>query len=89
MRYLLDTTFVIDYLRGEPAASERFARFFDEGDDVIVNEIVVCEAVTGARLHPDPGLEAMLEPMEFVQPGPTVRAGPVSGAARRGGRAGI
>jgi predicted nucleic acid-binding protein len=88
VRYLLDTTFVIDYLRGEPAAAKRLERFFHEGDDVIVNEIVVCEAVTGARSHPDAGLEAMLEPLEFVQPGPDIprRAGEWRSQARRRGR---
>ena len=70
MRYLLDTTFVIDYLRGERAAIDRFVRFFDEGDEPMVNEIVVCEAATGAPGHPDPDLTAMLEPIEFIQPGP-------------------
>lgn len=77
MRYLLDTTFVIDYLRGERAATDRFERLFAEGDRVFINEIVVCEAATGARTHPDPDLMAMLEPLEFFQPGPEapMRAG--------------
>jgi predicted nucleic acid-binding protein len=89
MRYLLDSTFVIDYLRGESAAIDRFRRFFEEGDDVLVNEIVVCEAETGAPSHPDPDLEAMLEPVEFVQPGPDAprRAGEWRSSARRRGRA--
>lgn len=70
MRFLLDTTFVIDYLRDDPAAVSRFLLIFDAGDDPIVNEIVVCEAATGAPAHPDPSLLTMLEPIEFVQPGP-------------------
>lgn len=88
MRYVLDTTFVIDYLRGDQAAAHRFARFFEEGDEVFVTEIVVCEAATGARSHPDPGLDAMLEPVEFVQPGRDSprRAGEWRSVARRQGR---
>lgn len=70
MQYMLDSTFVIDYLRGFPDAVHRFARFFDDGDQPIVNEVVVCEAAFGSRHHPDPELAAMLEPIEFVQPGP-------------------
>jgi predicted nucleic acid-binding protein len=70
VQYLLDTTFVIDYLRGEPAAIQRLARLYEDGDVLMVNEIVVCEAATGAPQHPDPDLDALLEPIEFVQPAP-------------------
>jgi len=70
MRYQLDSTFVIDYLRGDPAALDRFRRFFEAGDDVFIDQVVICEVATGSRTHPDPDLEAMLEPLEFVQPGP-------------------
>lgn len=88
MRYVLDTTFVIDYLRGERAATDRFERFFAEGDRVFINEIVMCEAATGARAHPDPDLMAMLEPLEFVQPGPeaAMSAGQWRAENRRHGR---
>jgi predicted nucleic acid-binding protein len=70
VRYVLDTTFLIDHLRGEPAAVSRFVRLFDEGDDPYVNEVVVCELATGSRLDPDPALAALLEPIEFIQPAP-------------------
>jgi tRNA(fMet)-specific endonuclease VapC len=70
-RYLIDTTFVVDYLRNVPEAVMRYARFFEAGDDVLINEVVVCEAATGAPSHPDPALLAFLEPLEFVQPGPS------------------
>lgn len=88
-RYLLDTTFVIDYLRNVPEAVERYQRIFAMGDDMLVNEIVICEAATGAPVHPDPDLIAMLEPIEFVQPGPDapILAGEWLAAARATGRA--
>lgn len=88
MRYLIDTTFVVDYLRDVPAAVERFARFFEDGDDVLVNEIVVTEAAFGAPSHPDPDLAAMLEPIEFIQPGPedSLLAGRWRAEARARGR---
>jgi predicted nucleic acid-binding protein len=70
MQYLLDSAFAIDFLRGDPAAIERFGRLFEEGDEPLVTEIVVCEVATGAPAHPDPDLVAFLEPMEFIQPGP-------------------
>jgi predicted nucleic acid-binding protein len=88
VRYLLDATFVIDYLRGFPDAIERFGRFFEEGDQPIVNEVVVCEVAAGSRRHPDPDLLAMLEPIEFAQPGPdhAVLAGQWRAEARARGR---
>ena len=70
VRYVLDTTFVIDHLRDDPAAIRRFASFFEEGHEVFVNEVVVSEAWAGAHLAGDRDLEALLQVIEFVQPGP-------------------
>lgn len=70
MRYLLDTTLLIDHLRGERAAVARFVRLFEDGDEPFVNEVIVCELAMGSRTDPDPALAALLEPLEFVQPGP-------------------
>lgn len=86
--YVVDTTFVIDYLRDDPVAIERFARFFADGDNVLVNEIVVCEARVGLTAAQVPGLMAMLLPLEFIQPGPeaAMDAGRWRGEVRRAGR---
>ena len=70
MRYVLDTTFVLDHLRNDPAAVQRFTGFFEDGDELFVNEIVVCEAWSGAHLSGDADLDALLGAIEFVQPGP-------------------
>ena len=87
-RYLLDTTFLIDYLRDDPVAVARFARFFEDGDDIVLNEIVVCEARAGLRAEDVPRFEALLRPTEFVQPGPdaAMAAGVWRVDARRRGR---
>ncbi len=70
MRYLLDTTFIIDHLRDDPGVRRAFARILEAGDEAFVNEVVVCEAWTGARTPDDPDLTAVLRVLEFVQPGP-------------------
>jgi predicted nucleic acid-binding protein len=72
MRYLIDTTFVIDHLRGDPAARERMARAATVGDELFVNEVVVAEAWAGAHSNDDPDLEVFLRFLEFVQPGPDI-----------------
>ena len=69
MRLLLDSTFVIDHLRGEPDAVDRFRRIFEDGDDPIVTEIVVCEVRAGFLADAERFLDAFLEPIEYVQPG--------------------
>lgn len=83
-RYVLDTSFLIDHLRGDAAAVERFARIFELGDDAIVNEVVSCEAWTGAPAAGDPALRALLNAVEFVQPGPA--AAEVAGRWRQEAR---
>jgi predicted nucleic acid-binding protein len=67
--YFLDTTFLIDYLRGDPGAVSRFQELFETDDRLLVNDVVVCELATGARTDPNPALLALLEPLEFVQAG--------------------
>lgn len=86
-RYILDTSFVIDHLRGDPAATERFARMFDNGDQPVINEIVACEAWAGAPASGDLALEALMRTVEFVQPAPeaAMRAGIWRQDARRRG----
>jgi predicted nucleic acid-binding protein len=88
LSHLLDTSFVIDVLRGLPAARERFARLFEEGGPIYVDEIVACEAAAGSHLHPDPALTGLLRPLEFIQPGPesALDAGRWRAEARRRGR---
>jgi len=87
-RYVLDTSFVIDHLRAEPAAVIRFRRLLDDGDQPVINEVVACEAWTGAPVAGDPALRALLNVVEFVQPGPesAERAGRWRQEARAQGR---
>ncbi len=70
MRILADSTFVIDYLKGDPAAAARWRAVFEAGDEPIVNEIVVCEVSTGLKPWERRNFEAFLEPVEFLQPAP-------------------
>ncbi len=87
-RYLLDATFLIDYLRDLPAAIDTFERLFEAGHEVYVSEIPVCEVASGLRIDPDPALIGLLEQLEFVQPHYDValRAGQLRVESRRVGR---
>ena len=78
MRYLLDTTFVIDHLRGDPVTVARLASIVENGDETFVCDVVACEAWTGAHDDFDPDLVGLLRFVEFIQAGPE--------QARRAGR---
>jgi predicted nucleic acid-binding protein len=88
MRILADSGFVIDYLNGDAAASERWRAVFDEGDEPIINEIVVAEVRTGLRPWEVADFDAFMRPVEFIQPGPdaALLAGRWRAEARAAGR---
>lgn len=88
MRYLLDTSFAIDYLRGTDAAVARFARFFEDGDEPYVNDVVLCELAVGEPSTTASGFLAFVRAVSFVQPGPdaAVQAGVWRRSARKLGR---
>ena len=70
MRYVLDSTFLIDQLRGLPEAVAAMEAMFEGSDEPFVTEIVVCEVRAGLRPADEHHLVGMLEPLDFVQPGP-------------------
>ncbi len=78
MRYILDTSFVIDHLRGDAIAVARFAALVESGDEPFICDVVACEAWSGAHEDDDRDLVALLRFVEFVQAGPD--------QARRAGR---
>ena len=69
MNLVVDSSFVIDHLLGDPGASARWGRVFEDGDVPLVTEIVVCEVRAGLRDRDEPLLASFLGPVEFIQPG--------------------
>ena len=88
MRILADSAFVIDYLNGVPEAEARWEAVFADGDEPIVNEIVVCEVSAGLKPWELHDFDTFLGPVEFVQPGPdaALMAGRWRAEARAAGR---
>ena len=69
MRLMLDSTFLIDHLRGNPDAIDRFTSMFASGDEPLVNAVVVCEVASGLRPEHERALVGILVAIEFVQAG--------------------
>ncbi len=88
MRLVLDSTFLIDHLRGDRVAIARLNALFEAGDEPFVNDVVVTEVRAGLFPFEEPVLRRLLEPVEFVQPGPdwALLAGSWRRAARDRGR---
>jgi predicted nucleic acid-binding protein len=88
MRYLLDTTFLVDVLRRLPAALDRLDRLHDDGDEPIVSSVITAELWSGRRPGTDTTIEAALRYLEYVHAGPRTarRAGEWRAAARESGR---
>jgi predicted nucleic acid-binding protein len=88
VRYLLDTTFVIDHLRGDPVTVARLASIVENGDEPFVCDVVACEAWSGAHDDSDPDLVGLLRFVELIQAGPAQawRAGRWRADALRRGR---
>ena len=70
MRLLLDSAFVIDLMNGLPEAIARQARIHEVGDELVINEVVICEVRAGLRGGGVERFGRLLEPIEFIQPGP-------------------
>jgi predicted nucleic acid-binding protein len=87
-RYLLDTTFLIDHLRGKPEAVTRMRQIVEFGELAFVNDVVSAEAWAGAPTDDDQGLSNLLQCLEFVAAGPphAHRAGRWRADARKRGR---
>jgi predicted nucleic acid-binding protein len=88
VRLLVDSAYVIDYLNGLPEARRRWETIWTEGDEPVINEIVVCEVRAGIREANDEDLRIFLGPIEFIQPGPehALMAGEWRAQARATGR---
>jgi len=88
MNLLLDSTFVIDLLRGDVAARTRLGKIYEDGDDPYLNEIVLCEVRTGLLAKDVDHFESTVRYLGYVQPGPEAanEAGTWRAEARRNGR---
>ncbi|MBI2776480.1 MAG: PIN domain-containing protein [Chloroflexi bacterium] len=79
MRYLLDSTLLIDHANRDAAAMRLLRRLFEEGGDLFTCDVVTCETLSKGEPDDLRHLEALLDALEYVSTTPE--------AAREAGRA--
>jgi predicted nucleic acid-binding protein len=81
VRYLLDSTLLIDHANGDEPAAQLLHRLFDEGHELYTCDVVTCEVLsrgTDTDLH---YIRVLLDALEYVATSPD--AARLAGAARR------
>jgi predicted nucleic acid-binding protein len=81
MRYLLDTTLLIDHAHGRPGAVALVRELFSEPNDLFVCDIVVTEATSGDNDEEIGGVLSLITALEFLSTHP--EAARWAGASRR------
>ncbi len=79
MRYLLDTTMLVDHAHGYGPAMALLHRLFEEGAELFICDVVVCEALSGGSDEHRAVVSRLMEPLGYVATDPQ--------AARRAGDA--
>jgi predicted nucleic acid-binding protein len=81
MRYLLDTTVLIDHASGRPGALAVVKALFSEPNDILVCDVVVTEATSGIDESEVDGIINLIDAVEYVSTHPD--AARWAGASRR------
>ncbi len=79
MRYLLDTTLIVDHAHGHEPAMQLLQRLYEEGAELFTCDVVVCEALSGGSDEHLEVVRRLLAPLDYVATDPAT--------ARMAGRA--
>lgn len=66
MRYLLDTTVLVDHLQGRPSAVALVRQLFSEPNDLLVCDAIVAEALSKGAEDEIAGLGALIDALDYV-----------------------
>lgn len=88
MRYLLDTTLLLDHVHGDAAAGRLLEELFAEGHELYTCDVVTCEALSGGGETERWALRTLLDALEYVALDPESArwAAESRRAAREGGQ---
>lgn len=71
MRYLLDTTLIVDHAHGYQPAMALLHRLYEEGAELFTCDVVLCEALSGGSDEHLAVVSRLLEPLDYVATDPT------------------
>jgi predicted nucleic acid-binding protein len=71
MRYLLDTTLIIDHVNGHDGAMAMLQRLYEEGADLLTCDVVVCEALSGGTDLQRRSIGRLVAALDYVSTDPT------------------
>ena len=80
MRYLLDTTLIVDHAHGHEPAMALLQRLYEDGAELFTCGVVVCEALSGGSDDHRRVISRLLDPLDFVATDPA--AARAAGSAR-------
>lgn len=66
MRYLLDSSVILDHLRGHGPATWLITRLLDEGADLLICDIVVAEVTAAVPDEARETVDLLLDELEYV-----------------------
>jgi predicted nucleic acid-binding protein len=70
MRYVLDTTLLIDHAKDRPGVAELVASLFEGANDLFMCDVVVAEALTGEDPVQRVTIESLIRALEYVSTSP-------------------
>ena len=74
MRYLLDSSLLIDHSRGRPGAAELVESLFSEPNDLYTCDVFVTEALSGGTAEEREVIRALIRVLEYVATHPDAAA---------------
>lgn len=81
MRYLLDSTLLIDHANRDAAAAAMLRRLFEEANELYTCDVVTCEALSKGEPDDVRHIRTLLDALEYVATTPS--AARLAGEARR------
>jgi len=81
VRYLLDSTLLIDHANGDAPAAALLGRLFEEGHELYTCDVVTCETLSRGTDEDRRHLRTLLDALEYVATSP--EAARWAGEARR------
>jgi predicted nucleic acid-binding protein len=84
MRYILDTTLLIDHGKSRPGVAELVDWLFAESSDLYTCDVIVTEALTGADTLQRATIEPLVRALEYVSTSPDAAVWAADSRRRRG-----